>query len=226
MIKLKNITKIYKKNKKSIIALNNINISFESGKLYAIMGCSGSGKSTMLNIIGLLDKPTSGLLEIDEINISTLNEKEMNKIRLKKIGYVFQECYLSDNLTVYENTIVPLLINRNIQKNQKNKIVLDLLKTIGLQNRSNHFPKELSGGEKQRVAIARALVNNPQIILADEPTGNLDKENEKFIFSLLHKLAKENKCVIIISHSPLIKKYADQVFYMKNGTLRGDNNDI
>ena len=184
-IELKNISKIFNKKGENIIALNKFNKTFKPGKFYAIMGSSGSGKSTLLNIIGLLDKPTSGLLYIDEISTLKLNESEKNDIRFKKIGYVFQDFFLSDNLNVYENIMLPLLINKSLNKQEKNKIVCELIKMVGLQNRKNHFPKELSGGERQRVSIARSLVNNPSIILADEPTGNLDLQNEIIIFTLL-----------------------------------------
>lgn len=226
MIELKNISKKFKKSKNEILALSDINIKFELGKFYAIMGCSGSGKSTLLNIIGLLDKPTSGILYLNNVNTSSLNEKSKNLIRLKEIGYVFQECYLIDNLTVYENIMLPLLINKNISKENKKIIVNDLLKKINLIERANHFPKELSGGEKQRVAVARSLVNNPRIILADEPTGNLDKKNEEVIFNLFRDLANTDKCVIVVSHSELIKRFADDIIYMTNGTVGGESNDI
>lgn len=185
MIKLENITKMYKKNKKNIIALNNININFESGKFYAIMGNSGSGKSTLLNIIGLLDYPSSGILRINNLNIKHLSQSKLDELRSMEIGYVFQECFLSENLTVFENIMLPLLINNNISQRKKILIVNELLLMIKLNERKDHFPKELSGGERQRVALARALVNNPTIILADEPTGNLDRKNEIIIFNIL-----------------------------------------
>lgn len=226
MIELKKVSKKFKKSKKEILALNNIDVKFELGKFYAIMGCSGSGKSTLLNIVGLLDKPTSGILYLDNVNTSNLNEKLKNSIRLKEIGYVFQECYLIDNLTVHENLMLPLLINKQILLSRKKMIVDKLLKKINLIDRANHYPTELSGGEKQRVAVARSLVNNPRVILADEPTGNLDKQNELMIFSLLRKLANDGKCVIVVSHSELIKKFADDIIYMSNGIIGGDNNDI
>lgn len=222
MIELNSISKKFLKSKKEIIALNNINVKFEFGKFYAIMGNSGSGKSTLLNIVGLLDKPTSGILYINDTDTSMFNEKQNNMIRLNEIGYVFQECYLCENLNVFENIMLPLMINKKLSEKEKIKIVNDLLSLINLHNRINHFPKELSGGEKQRVAIARSLVNNPRIILADEPTGNLDKKNEEMIFNLFKKLANIGKCVIVVSHSEFIKKYADKILYLDNGIIRGD----
>lgn len=221
MIELSSICKKYLKSKNEIVALNDIDYKFESGKVYAIMGCSGSGKSTLLNIIGLLDKPTSGILFINNYDISTFSEKQINLVRLKEIGYVFQECYLSKNLNVYENIMIPLLVNNNISIQEKKGRVNGLLDMIKLKNRANHFPNELSGGEKQRVAIARALVNNPEIILADEPTGSLDKDNERIIFKIFKELANIGKCVILVSHSELAKEYANSIIYMSNGTLGG-----
>ena len=217
MIKLENITKMYKKNKKNIIALNNININFESGKFYAIMGNSGSGKSTLLNIIGLLDYPSSGILRINNLNIKHLSQSKLDELRWMEIGYVFQECFLSENLTVFENIMLPLLINNNISQRKKILIVNELLLMIKLNERKDHFPKELSGGERQRVALARALVNNPTIILADEPTGNLDRKNEIIIFNILKKLTLYGKCVIVVSHSELIKDYANEIIILKDG---------
>ena len=215
MIKLENITKMY--NKKNIIALNNININFESGKFYAIMGNSGSGKSTLLNIIGLLDYPSSGILRINNLNIKHLSQSKLDELRSMEIGYVFQECFLSENLTVFENIMLPLLINNNISQRKKILIVNELLLMIKLNERKDHFPKELSGGERQRVALARALVNNPTIILADEPTGNLDRKNEIIIFNILKKLTLYGKCVIVVSHSELIKDYANEIIILKDG---------
>ena len=215
MIKLENITKMY--NKKNIIALNNININFESGKFYAIMGNSGSGKSTLLNIIGLLDYPSSGILRINNLNIKHLSQSKLDELRSMEIGYVFQECFLSENLTVFENIMLPLLINNNISQRKKILIVNELLLMIKLNERKDHFPKELSGGERQRVALARALVNNTTIILADEPTGNLDRKNEIIIFNILKKLTLYGKCVIVVSHSELIKDYANEIIILKDG---------
>ena len=151
------------------------------------MGNSGSGKSTLLNIIGLLDYPSSGILRINNLNIKHLSQSKLDELRSMEIGYVFQECFLSENLTVFENIMLPLLINNNISQRKKILIVNELLLMIKLNERKDHFPKELSGGERQRVALARALVNNPTIILADEPTGNLDRKNEIIIFNILKK---------------------------------------
>lgn len=226
MIALKNINKYYYKNKSKIIALTNVNYEFINNRFYAIMGCSGSGKSTLLNIIGLLDMPSSGHIYLDDFEIKNTNQRQLDDVRLKKIGYVFQEYYLCDNLTVYENVMLPLLLNKNMKSDKKDLLVKKLVNLVGLNNRINHYPSELSGGERQRVALARALVNDPEIIIADEPTGNLDSNTEKIIFNIFKKLANYGKCVIVVSHSELIKKYADKILFMKNGNLRGELNEI
>ncbi len=214
-----NLTKIYEKKNEKIIAVDNANYKFESGRLYAIMGHSGSGKSTLLNILGTLDKQTSGEYYIDGTNTGTLNEIELNHLRMKGIGFIFQNYLLDPNLKSYENVMLPMYINNEIKKENRKEFACKLLEYVNLNNRINHYPNELSGGEQQRVAIARALANNPKVIIADEPTGNLDEENEEIIFKILKKLAESGRCVIIVSHNDNILKYADNVLYMKNGKL-------
>ena len=227
MINVKNISKVYYKKKNKIIALDNFSYDFEKYKLYAIMGASGSGKSTLLNIIGLLDKPTSGFIFYNKKNTKNYTEKEIISFRAKKIGYIFQEFYLNNNLNVFENVMIPLLINKSLESKSKRIIANELLKKVGLEDRKLHFPNELSGEERQRGVIARALTNNPEIILADEPTGNLDEETEKEIFELFKKLRNEGKCIVVASHSINIKKYVDDIIYINKGKIRGvDKNAI
>ena len=223
MIIIDNLTKEYKKN--NVVAIKNVSYKFEDGKFYAIMGRSGSGKSTLLQILGLLDVPTTGSLTIDKKDVLNLSEKEKTKIRLNKIGFVFQDNYLNNNLNVYENLMLPLIVNNKLSIAGKNAIINQLLNKMDISNRSRHFPKQLSGGEKQRVSIARALINDPDIIIADEPTGNLDKENELKIFSILKELSKEGKCVIIVSHSERVKEFADVILTMQTRSLRSDIDD-
>ena len=221
VLKLHNIKKIYKVKDENILALDNINIDFELGKFYLIIGHSGSGKSTLLHLLGLIDSADSGEIIFNDNNISNLNSKELAKLRNEKIGYIFQEFYLDKYLKAYENIMVPMLINKNFSnKKEIFQRSLLLLDKVGLKKRKNHFPKQLSGGEQQRVCIARALANYPDIILADEPTGNLDINNEKYIFNLLKELASENKCVIMVSHSSDAKNYADVILEMDNGRLK------
>lgn len=218
LIELKNVSKVYEKKDEKIIALDDISYNFESGKFYAITGHSGSGKSTLINILGTLDKVTSGTYKLDGKDISTLDDNELSKIRNKKIGLIFQNYNLEQKMKAYENVMLPMLLG-DLSLEEMKEIAIDKLTEVGLKERVNHFPKELSGGEQQRVSIARALVNNPNIILADEPTGNLDEVNEKKIFDLLKQIAKEGKCVIVVSHSDIIKSYADVVLKINSGKL-------
>ena len=221
-IEIVNGYKEYIKNKEKIVVLNNINTKFEEGKTYAIMGNSGSGKTTLLNILGTLDILTSGKMLIDSEEILRLKENEKAYIRMKKIGFIFQEFYLNQYMTVQENIMQPMYINKEYDKTAKKQRTNELIEMMGLSQRKKHYPKELSGGEQQRVAIARALANDPNIILADEPTGNLDEENEKIILSMLKELSQKGKCVIVVSHSLEAKKYADKIYKLNNGNLIGD----
>lgn len=223
MIELKQITKEYiKQGEEPIKALNNVSLKFDYGKIYSIIGHSGSGKSTLLQIIGTLDTPTKGTLTLDEKNICCeKDEKQISLIRRDKVGFVFQSFYLDERLSSVENVMIPMYINNNFKTNkQRKEKACELLNKLGLSKRIKHLPKELSGGEQQRVAIARALANNPQIILADEPTGNLDKKNENIVFEFLSSLANEGRCVIIASHSENIKKFADVIVELDDGEVK------
>lgn len=218
-IEIINGYKEYIKKKEKISVLENINVKFEKEKLYAIMGESGSGKTTLLNIIGTLDTLTQGKLLINDKEIINLKDEEKAKIRMKEIGFVFQNFYLNPNMTVEENIMQPMYINPEYNRISMEEKTEELIKMVGLESRRTHYPKELSGGEEQRVAIARALANNPEIILADEPTGNLDKNNEIKILEILKDLSKKGKCVIIVSHSNKVIEYADKVLNLKEGKL-------
>lgn len=224
MIEIKNGYKEYIKNKEKIVILENLNVKFESNKLYAVMGNSGVGKTTLLNILGTLDTLTSGKMLIDNIEIMNLKDEEKANIRMKKIGFVFQEFYLNPYMTVEENIMLPMYINKEYDKTARIERVNELVEMVDLSKRKKHYPKELSGGEQQRVAVARALANKPDIILADEPTGNLDKENQKRIFEILKTLSKSGKCVIVVSHSDNVKEYADIIFNLKEGILKINGN--
>ena len=217
---LENISKIYdEKGSNPVIALKDITISFKQSTMYAIMGESGSGKTTLLNIIGLLDRATQGKYLLDNKDINDYNETELAKIRNNKIGFVFQNYFLDNKLTALENILLPTIINNKYSKDEYLKKAQNLLKEFGLSERANHNPKQLSGGECQRVAIIRALINDPEIIIADEPTGNLDFKHEQEIFKLLKDISRTGKCVIVVSHNSNIKKYCDEIFYLEEGTL-------
>lgn len=218
-IELNKIVKKYRKNDKEITILKNISYKFNAGNVYIIMGDSGAGKTTLINTIVGLVNLDSGTIKIDN---EELNSKEdYSKIRNEKIGMVFQSYLLNENMNAIENVMLPLLLKNNLKTSKVR--ATELLKKIGLEDRYNHYPKELSGGEQQRVAIARALANDPDIIIADEPTGNLDKKNEKSIFEQFVKLAKEDKkCIIVVSHNERIKEHADKVLILKDGELYED----
>ncbi len=216
---LENVNKIFNQNEENEIhVLKNINISFGKGKLYAIMGRSGAGKTTLINILGLLDNLTTGKYTLDNIDVNELSNARKAEIRNKEIGFVFQSHYLDENLTVLENVILPTIINKEISSKERKERGITLLTKLGLSNRINYYPNKLSGGEKGRVSIARALINNPAYIIADEPTGNLDSKNEDYIFELLKKISKD-KCIIVVTHNDKIKKYADKVFYINDGVI-------
>ena len=219
LITLNNVTKNYISRHRNILVLDDISVEFLSGTFYLIIGHSGNGKSTLINILGLIDSKFDGNYTIYGQNISTLNDKDLAKIRMQHIGFIFQDFYLDPYLKAIENVIVPMYINKIIAKENRKSKAIELLDRVGLKERIHHFPRELSGGEQQRVAIARALANGPDIILADEPTGNLDSTNEKMVFEQLKKLSKDGKCVIDVSHSDLAKKYADVVYEIDNHKL-------
>lgn len=218
-MKLEKITKKYKVRENEIKVLDNIDYTFDDGKFYLIKGHSGSGKTTLIQIIGLMLSPTSGAIYLKNKNIQYLSANDKAKIRNEVIGFVFQNYCLNDKLTALDNVILPMIINSKIQKGERISIAQKLLTMVGLSNRIYHYPNELSGGEQQRVAIARALSNNPKVILADEPTGNLDKKNEKYILELLKKISEQGKTVIMVSHSEYADEYADVLLQIDNGKI-------
>lgn len=219
VLEINKLSKTYKMKQEENKILDNISQKFETGKIYNIIGHSGSGKTTLLRILGILLDYDNGKLLINGNDISALNEKEKAQIRNKNIGFVFQDYMLDSKLKAYENVMVPMFINKDIESKNRKELSIELLKKMNLEKLINHYPKELSGGEQQRVAIARALANNPNIILADEPTGNLDKRNEKIILEIFSNLKKEGKCIIISSHSDYVKEYADVVLKIEDGIL-------
>ena len=215
MIRAEHITKKYKNG---VVALDDVSMVFLKGKLISITGASGSGKSTLLQILGLVDQQTSGNTYFNGIDTSLIKENQKAQIRNRDIGFIFQSYLLNPKLRAYENVMLPMFLTKTSIDNMKRRAML-LLDRVGLSSRSNHYPKELSGGEQQRVAIARALANNPMCILADEPTGNLDSDNEKIVFKILRDLADEGKCVIVVSHDEIIKDYSDTIYNLNKGIL-------
>ena len=223
-LKLNNLSKKYKKNK-ALKVLNNINFKFESGKIYSIIGPSGSGKSTLLNLLSLIDLPSSGYIEYNKKKIDTNSSIENDDIRSKNIGIIYQDKNLLSDFTAVENVMMPnLLISNN--KFKSIELAKKLINKLGLTSRLDHFPSELSGGENQRVAIARALINEPNIILADEPTGSLDFENAKQIFKILFNLKNKNRIIIFATHNRYFANMADCKIKMIGGKMSVTNERI
>ena len=218
IITVDNINKTYKNGSLELQVLKNISFKVDKGEFLAIMGSSGSGKSTMMNILGCLDNQYEGRYILDGIDISKSNENELSEIRNKKIGFIFQSFNLLPRLTALENVELPLVYS-SIPKEERHKRANELLEMVGLKERIHHRPNELSGGQRQRVAIARALANNPSIILADEPTGNLDSKSEEEIIEILQKLNKMGKTIVIVTHEPNIGEIAERKIIFKDGEI-------
>lgn len=216
-IELKEISKIYNN---SVVAVDNVSLTVNQGDFIAVMGQSGSGKSTLLQIAGLLDTCTSGQVIINGNDVSTLDKNAIADVRMENLGFVFQAFHLNAHLKLYENVMVPMLINDKFTSmNDMKEQAMQLIDSVGLTNRKEHYPFELSGGEQQRVAIARALANDPDFILADEPTGNLDSKNELMVFEELKKLCYLGKGVLVVSHNDSVIDFADKIYTMKDGVL-------
>jgi len=221
LIQLSNLNKFFD-NSKKINVLKKINYSFKKGKIYSLMGPSGSGKSTLLNILSLIDRPSSGSVVFENKQINFNNQKDNDTLRSKKIGIIYQQDNLLPDFTALENIYLASLAAGNSKNLSINK-AKDLLKKVGLSNRSNHYPSELSGGEKQRVSIARAVVNDPQILLADEPTGSLDNNTAKIIFEILKKQLNSNRLIIFATHNRFFANKADCLLEIVNGNIKSIN---
>lgn len=224
---LENISKSFFKDNKTIKVLENLNAKFEKGKFYIILGASGAGKSTLINLLGLLDTFDNGKYMIEGTDTLKLNDSELSKLRMKKIGMVFQDYFLNPRLNAFDNVYMAALINDEIKKENRNKAVEKVLSEVGLKERFKHYPDELSGGEQQRVCIARAIVNDPDYILADEPTGALDSENAKNIMNMFEKIVQKGKTVILVTHDLNNLKYGDVIYFLENKKLiEKSKNDI
>ncbi len=223
IIKLEEVWKIYELGKVKVPVLRGLSLRIYRGDFVAIIGPSGSGKTTAMNMVGCLDWPTRGKIFLDGRDISKLQENQLAEIRGKKIGFVFQQFNLISSLSALDNVLLPLTF-QNVPKDEANKRALSLLKLVGLSERVKHKPSELSGGEQQRVAIARALVSNPEVILADEPTGNLDSETGKKVMDLLVSLwEKEKKTLIVVTHDPYVASFARRLLNLRDGRIIADH---
>jgi putative ABC transport system ATP-binding protein len=216
LIHLESITKVYGMGDAEVAALRDFSLSVASGESLAVMGPSGSGKSTLMNILGCLDTPTSGRYWFAGQDVSRLNETELAHVRNRRIGFVFQQFQLLPKLSAWRNVELPLLY-RNVQ--DRRRLALQALEQVGLANRVDHRPTQLSGGQQQRVAIARALVTNPDLILADEPTGNLDSASSRDVLAVLHDLNEQGRTIIIITHDPEVAPVAKRTVHVRDGRL-------
>ena len=217
-VKLANISKVYKMGDNDVVALNGVDLDIAEGEFVAIMGPSGSGKSTLMNILGCLDTPTTGSYLLDNEEVANLSEDVLAKIRNKKIGFVFQNFNLLSRISALENVALPL-VYAGVSKTERINRAQELLKMVGLADRQHHMPNELSGGQRQRVAIARALVNNPKIIMADEPTGNLDTKSSVEIMAMFKELYKKGKTIILVTHEPDIAENAKRIITVRDGKI-------
>ena len=220
MIKLENISKTYRTQSVETLALDNINLEVKQGEFISVMGPSGCGKSTLLNIIGLLDEPDEGLLQLDGNLISGYEDKKTANLRNKMVGFIFQSFHLIKELNVYDNVELPL-IYRKIPAKERKKRVIDALEQVSLSNRMHHYPAQLSGGQSQRTAIARALTGEPNIILADEPTGNLDSVVGKEVMNILADLNKAGTTIVMVTHDELLANSTDRIVRLFDGRLVG-----
>ena len=218
MLELENITKVYKAGQTEVPALRGISCRIESGEMVSIVGPSGSGKSTLMNIIGCLDKPTSGKYRLDGVEVDKLNDDQLAEIRNKKIGFVFQSFNLLSRTTALANVELPLIYSGVGDRRQR---ALQVLESVGLAHRVNHRPSELAGGEQQRVAIARALVNNPSLILADEPTGNLDTRTSQEIMGIFKRLNEQGMTIVLVTHEPDIAAFTQRTIKVRDGQIEG-----
>lgn len=222
MIKTEELTKVFRTDEVETTALNKVTMEIKSGEFVAVMGPSGCGKSTLLNIVGLLDNPSGGLLYFDENEVAKYKERQRTNLRKGNIGFVFQSFNLIDELTVYENVELPLLYMK-VSSSERKKKVNDVLDRMKIAHRKKHFPQQLSGGQQQRVAISRAVVTNPKLILADEPTGNLDSANGEEVMNLLTELNKDGTTIVMVTHSPTDAEKAHRIIHLFDGHIVTEN---
>lgn len=222
MIEIKNLSKVYKMGKEQVVALNNVSLKIEKGEFVAIVGPSGSGKSTMMHLVGGLDNPSSGEVIVNGDNISSLKDKKMARYRNEKIGFVFQSFNLENTQTALENVMMPLVF-AGVSKRERKTRALKALESVGLKELAKHKPSEMSGGQRQRVSIARALINNPEIIFADEPTGNLDTKTGENIMRIFKELNNKGYTIIMVTHNMDEAKKAKRVVQIRDGEITSDS---
>ena len=220
IIRTENLTKIYGKDDTAVTAVDHLNLAFEAGVFTAVVGTSGSGKSSLMHLLGGVDKPTEGTVRVEDVDIFKLGDEKRSILRRRKIGFVFQEYNLIPVLTVEENIAIPALLDGKVVDRKE---IDELMNSLGIYERRKHLPNELSGGQKQRVAIGRAMINHPPVILADEPTGNLDKRNSEEVIELLLKAVREREqTLVLITHEPDIAAMADRILHLEDGKIISD----
>lgn len=219
IIELKDVVKTYQRGTEKIYAVNHVTLSIPQGALVSVVGPSGSGKSTLLHLMGCVDKPTQGSVKITDIDISELKEKELAKIRNATVGFIFQQFFLLPTLTALENVLLPSIFSISEKADTKKRKAKELLKDVGLEDRAEHLPAQLSGGEMQRVAIARALINDPKVLLADEPTGNLDSKNAEAVFEIFKSLHKQGLTIIVVTHNEELAERTSRCIHIKDGKI-------
>jgi putative ABC transport system ATP-binding protein len=224
MIQIKNLSKVFRTEEVETTALNEVSITINQGEFVTIMGASGSGKSTLLNIVGLLDNASSGNYQLLNQEIIGLKEQEKSKVRKQNIGFIFQNFNLIDELSVYDNIELPLIYN-NVPSSERKKKVEIIAERLGISHRLKHYPQQLSGGQQQRVAVARALINDPKIILADEPTGNLDSKNGNEVMELLTDLHAQGSTILMVTHSDYDASFSQRTIFMKDGMIVSEKNN-
>lgn len=219
VLSVKNVKKIYRLGGEDIVALKDVSVEFEKGKIYCLLGTSGSGKSTLLNLMAGLEKPTLGNIVFNNENLENMSEKKLALFRQKYVGFIFQSYNLMPTLTALENVTLPLMF-RKVKKKERNKKAREMLKAVGLNERLSHKPSEMSGGQQQRVSIARAFVNSPEVVFADEPTGNLDTKTTYEMMNLITKISRNNnQTLIIVTHDLEVSLYADRIIHIKDGVI-------
>lgn len=225
IVKIEHLTKVYRMGDVEVHALRGVDLEIKAGEFVAIMGASGSGKTTLMNLVGCLDKPSTGSYSLDGVNVNSITDEELAHLRNAKIGYVFQSFYLLPRTTAFENVELPLLYRTKLSHHDRVELTLKAMRNVSIEDRSHHYPNQLSGGQQQRVAIARAIVNEPVILLADEPTGNLDSRTSVEVMAVFQELHHKGITIILVTHEQDISQYAQRIITFRDGRIRSDVNN-